>query len=139
MNKLLYILFILPTLFSCQSEKNVSQYPFFVGDIQCNENLDDKDFKRCDSVPIFQGKNFAQFLYFELKNHDKALENFEKQSRVYDFAENIYFKSKVSKIRNKDYLDLKNLALKSYDEGKIMLEGYTHHFNKIYRRKIAEL
>lgn len=77
--------------------------------------------------------------YFELNQYDKALENFEKQSKVYDFAENIYFKSKVSKIRNKDYLDLKNLALKSYDEGKIMLEGYTHHFNKVYRKQIAEL
>lgn len=77
--------------------------------------------------------------YFELNQYDKALENFEKQSKVYDFAENIYFKSKVSKIRNKDYLDLKSLALKSYDEGKIMLEGYTHHFNKVYRKQIAEL
>ena len=77
--------------------------------------------------------------YFELGKHDKALENFEKQSKLYDFAENIYFKSKVSKIRNKDYLDLKNLALKTYDEGKTMLEGYTHHFNKIYRKQIAEL
>lgn len=77
--------------------------------------------------------------YFETGNHDKALENFEKQSKVYDFAENIYFKSKVSKIRNKDYLDLKNLALKTYDEGKIMKDAYTHHFNKIYRKQIAEL
>ena len=77
--------------------------------------------------------------YFELNKYDKALENFEKQSKVYDFAENIYFKSKVSKIRNKDYLDLKNIALKSYDEGKTMKEAYTHHFNKIYREQIAEL
>ena len=51
----------------------------------------------------------------------------------------IYFKSKVSKIRNKDYLDLKSLALKSYDEGKTMKDGYTHHFNKVYRKQIAEL
>ncbi|MNK18175.1 Tetratricopeptide repeat protein [compost metagenome] len=77
--------------------------------------------------------------YFETGKYDKALENFEKQSKVYDFAENIYFKSKVSKIRNKDYLDLKNLAIKTYDEGKTMLEGYTHHFNKVYRKQIAEL
>ena len=77
--------------------------------------------------------------YFELGKYDKALENFEKQSKVYDFAENIYFRSKVSKIRNKDYLDLKSLALKSYDEGKTMKDAYTHHFNKIYRKQIAEL
>jgi tetratricopeptide (TPR) repeat protein len=77
--------------------------------------------------------------YFELTQYDKALENFEKQSKVYDYAENIYFKSKVAKIRNKDYLDLKNLALKTYDEGKYMKDAYTHHFNKVYRKQIAEL
>ncbi|MCS4303560.1 tetratricopeptide repeat protein [Chryseobacterium sp. BIGb0232] len=77
--------------------------------------------------------------YFEQGKYDKALENFEKQSKEYDFAENIYFKSKVSKIRNKDYLDLKMLALKTYDEGKTMKDGYTHHFNKVYRKQIEEL
>lgn len=77
--------------------------------------------------------------YFETGKYDKALENFEKQSKNYDFAENVYFRSKVSKIRNKDYLDLKSLALKSYDEGKTMKDVYTHHFNKVYRKQIAEL
>ena len=77
--------------------------------------------------------------YFELGKYDKALINFEKQSKQNDFAENIYFKSKVAKIRNKDYLDLKNLALKTYDEGKYMKDAYTHHFNKVYRTQIAEL
>lgn len=77
--------------------------------------------------------------YFETGKYDKALENFEKQSKVFDFAENIYFRSKVSKVRNKDYLDLKSLALKSYDDGKTMKDAYTHHFNKIYRKQIAEL
>lgn len=77
--------------------------------------------------------------YFELGRYDKALENFEKQSKEYNFAENIYFKSKVSKIRNKDYLDLKMLALKTYDEGKTMKDGYTHHFNKVYKQQIEEL
>jgi tetratricopeptide (TPR) repeat protein len=77
--------------------------------------------------------------YFELGKYDKALINFEKQSKQNDFAENIYFKSKVAKIRNKDYLDLKKMALKSYDEGKTMKDGYTHHFNKVYRAEIEEL
>lgn len=77
--------------------------------------------------------------YFELGRYDEALENFEKQSKEYNFAENIYFKSKVSKIRNKDYLDLKKLALMTYDEGKTMKDVYTHHFNKIYRKQIEEL
>jgi tetratricopeptide (TPR) repeat protein len=77
--------------------------------------------------------------YFELKNYDKALENFEKQSKIYDFAENIFYKAKVSKIRNKDYLDLKNLALKTYDEGKLMKDVYTHHFNKVYKKQMQDL
>lgn len=77
--------------------------------------------------------------YFELGKYDKALENFEKQSKYNNFAENIYYKSKVAKIRNKDYLDLKKLALKSYDEGKNMTDFYTHHFNKVYRTQIEEL
>lgn len=77
--------------------------------------------------------------YFELNKYDKALENFEKQSKINDFAENIYFRSKISKVRNKDYLELKNLALKTYDEGKTAKDAYTHHFNKIYRVQIAEL
>lgn len=77
--------------------------------------------------------------YFELDQFDKALENFEKQSKISDFAENIYFRAKVSKIRNKDYLDLKNLALKTYDGGKFMRDPYTHHYNKVYRKQIVDL
>ncbi|MDV7696506.1 hypothetical protein N6B72_06185 [Chryseobacterium soli] len=39
--------------------------------------------------------------------HDKVLENFKRQSKEYRFAYHIELKSKVSKIRNKDYLDLR--------------------------------
>ena len=77
--------------------------------------------------------------YFDLGKYDQALENFEKQSKYNNFAENIYYKSKVAKIRNKDYLDLKKMALKSYDEGKTMNDGYTHHLNKVYRIQMEEL
>ena len=52
---------------------------------------------------------------------------------------NIFYKAKVSKIRNKDYLDLKNLALKTYDEGKLMKDVYTHHFNKVYKKQMQDL
>ncbi|MCJ7933807.1 MAG: hypothetical protein MUW56_09265 [Chryseobacterium sp.] len=73
--------------------------------------------------------------YFELGRYDKTLEHFEKQGKGYEFAENIYLKSKVSKIRNKDYLDLKTLALQTYDE-KTMKEVYIHHMNKVYRKQM---
>lgn len=47
MKNLLYILFFLPILFSCQSEKNVTVYPNQVGDIIFDKNIDNPDFKRC--------------------------------------------------------------------------------------------
>ncbi len=52
-------------------------------------------------------KNLAAVFYRKDKNH-KLLEDFERQGRHKAFAANIYFKRKVAKIRNKDYLDLKN-------------------------------
>ena len=139
MNKFLCIFFLLPTIFSCQNEKNLSNYALILGDIQFDKHLKCQEFKNCHSEKNYQNKNSAQFICNESRAHNKALENFEKQSKVYDFAENIYFKSKISKIRNKDYLDLKSLALNSYDEGKTLKDGYTHHFNKVYRKQIAEL
>ena len=45
--KILYISFLLPILFSCQSEKNVTVYPNQVGDIVFDKNIDNPDFKRC--------------------------------------------------------------------------------------------
>ncbi|SDQ48111.1 hypothetical protein SAMN05421664_1761 [Chryseobacterium soldanellicola] len=52
----------------------------------------------------FLKENFG--LYgLENGKYDKILENFEKNSKTYSFAETEYFKSKVSKIRNKDYLE----------------------------------
>lgn len=77
--------------------------------------------------------------YLELERYDKALENFEKQSKGYGFAENTYFKSKVSKIRNKDYLDLNMLALQTYDEGKTLKAVCTHQFNKVYTQQVEVL
>lgn len=77
--------------------------------------------------------------YFDVRKYDQALENFERQSKYNDFAENIYYKSKIAKFRNKDYLDLKKIALQRYDAGKNMKDVYTHHFNKIYRVQILEL
>lgn len=54
------------------------------------------------------GFNYSKFktVGFEFTKYDKALGTFEKNSKPYGFAESIHFKSKVSKIRNKDYLDL---------------------------------
>lgn len=123
-------------------------YNLYVAKAICYSALNQKEKAIKILENLFKTKNYNFGLYdyyqlgvtyFELTQYDKSLENFEKQSKIYDFAENIYFKSKVAKIRNKDYLDLKNLALKTYDEGKYMKDAYTHHFNKVYRTQIAEL
>lgn len=47
MKNIFYILFLLPILFSCQSEKVVTVYPNHVGDIVFDKNQDNPDFKRC--------------------------------------------------------------------------------------------
>lgn len=47
------------------------------------------------------GKDFS-----EKEKHDQLLKNFEKNSRENLFAEILYFKTRVSKVRNKDYLDV---------------------------------
>ena len=123
-------------------------YHLYVAKALCHSALGQKDKAIHILENLYKTKDYHFGLYdyyqlgvtyFETGKYDKALENFEKQSKVYDFAENIYFRSKVSKIRNKDYLDLKSLAIKTYDDGKTMKDGYTHHFNKVYRKQIAEL
>jgi len=47
MKNIFYILFLLPILFSCQSEKVIIIYPDHVGDVEFNKNIDDPDFKKC--------------------------------------------------------------------------------------------
>ncbi len=43
--------------------------------------------------------------FFPQEKHHHLLKNFEKKSREQLFARNLYFKTKVSKVRNKDYLN----------------------------------
>lgn len=47
MKETFYILFFIPLLFSCQSEKAITVYPNQVGDIVFDKNIDNPDFKRC--------------------------------------------------------------------------------------------
>ncbi|GAA5092466.1 hypothetical protein GCM10023210_21410 [Chryseobacterium ginsengisoli] len=44
--------------------------------------------------------------FSEKEKHDQLLKNFEKISKENLFAEILYFKTKVSKVRNKDYLNV---------------------------------
>lgn len=71
-----------------------------------------KEKKVSFAVPIFSVKKqgyiyknkTGAFLPFSAK-HTLILKNFEKKSRDQLFARNLYFKTKVSKVRNKDYLN----------------------------------
>uniref|UniRef100_UPI0030194BD3 hypothetical protein n=1 Tax=Chryseobacterium sp. VD8 TaxID=3081254 RepID=UPI0030194BD3 len=60
--------------------------------------------------PSKQKNNFQQNKagadFSEKEKHDQLLKNFEKNSRETLFAEILYFKTRVSKVRNKDYLDV---------------------------------
>lgn len=70
-----------------------------------------KEKKVSFAVPIFSAKKqgytyknkTGAFLPFSAK-HTLILKNFERKSKEHFFARNLYFKTKVSKVRNKDYL-----------------------------------
>lgn len=62
---------------------------------------------------VFQGKEYRNFNknksepgVLRKEKYSLLLENFEKQSKEQFFARILYFKTKVSKVRNKDYLSV---------------------------------
>jgi len=63
------------------------------------------------TVNIFSGKkqgsvynNIPEAACLSIEKHSLLLKNFEKQGNENRFAGILYFKTKVSKVRNKDYL-----------------------------------
>jgi len=70
MKNIFCILFLLPILFSCQSEKSISVYPNQVGDIVFDKNTDNPDFKRC------QSKDFGLQYYNDSKGFQYEGEKF---------------------------------------------------------------
>ncbi|MCW3160855.1 hypothetical protein [Chryseobacterium oryctis] len=46
------------------------------------------------------------FMYSQTRTVDLFLLNFERQNKTNNFSVSTYLKNKVSKVRNKDYLDL---------------------------------
>lgn len=77
--------------------------------------------------------------YFEVKDLNNALNCFEKQSKIYEFAGNEYYKCKIYKLQKNEieYKIYKEKALKLYTENKKMFDSYTHHFNNVYFETIA--
>lgn len=58
--------------------------------------------KKC----YYSYKNKSGVGFSEKEKHLQLLKNFEKASKENLFTEILYFKTKVSKVRNKDYLDI---------------------------------
>lgn len=75
MNKFFYILFLLPILFSCQSEKTLTVYPNHVGDIEFDESIDGSDFKKCFV-------DFSSFQYYNFDGLQYKGEKFEIEEKL---------------------------------------------------------
>ncbi|HBV15665.1 hypothetical protein [Chryseobacterium carnipullorum] len=67
-------------LMSCQTEKNISQYPAIVGDIEFDEKLDDPAFKKCTPEKLISLQYYQGSKEFDYKGEKIAiLEKLEKE------------------------------------------------------------
>lgn len=76
--------------------------------------------------------------YFKLKDLANALKCFQKQSEIFNLAENNYYLGKIYKMQNNlaEYKKNKEIALELYKGYNKLRDPYTHHFNKIYLNTI---
>jgi hypothetical protein len=66
MTKILKLLLIIPLIsFSQEKSETKSEYPNYVGDIEFNSEIDNKDFELCNSKHIFQYFNNSDGLEYE--------------------------------------------------------------------------
>lgn len=80
-------------------------------------------------------------IYFELSDYENAMNSFQKQSDINEFAENSYYISKIYKLENKqdEFESYKKAAIEYYENKRYLFDPYTHHYNKIYLKQIKEL
>jgi len=73
-------------------------------------------------------------MYLETNQFNKALITFEKQINVNDLAEVHYYMALTYKKLNdsSNYKKHLEIAKLMYDDGKILFDPYTHHFDKVY-------
>jgi hypothetical protein len=66
MTKILKFLLFIPLISFCQEKSETkSEYPNYVGDIEFNSEIDNKDFELCNSKRIFQYFNIGDGLVYE--------------------------------------------------------------------------
>lgn len=72
--------------------------------------------------------------YFQLNDYANALKYLNRQSEVYELAENKYYKAKLAKMKGDKqlYEKEKQEAVRLYRERKMLFDPYTEPFNKIY-------
>lgn len=78
--------------------------------------------------------------YFELKDYKNALQSFEKQSKVNEYADNAYYKCKIYKILGDkmQYEKQKETAINLYLKDLKMFDPYTRHYNSVYYQTILD-
>ena len=98
-----------------------------------NNQLDTKDY----SAGLYDYYQLG-VTYYEVNDLKNALKCFEKQSEINEFADNEFYKCKIYKSQKNEteYKKHKEKALKLYAENKMLFDGYTHHFNKVYLETI---
>lgn len=84
----LYLSLLMSTISSCQTEKILSKYPRYIGDIDYDSNYDKKDFYLCNEKDIAQYHNDSNGM--EYKGEKIALEEevFTKFKPVPDTSQN---------------------------------------------------
>ncbi|MDO5617130.1 MAG: hypothetical protein Q4G16_13110 [Cruoricaptor ignavus] len=78
--------------------------------------------------------------YFQIGNYENAKIAFQKQTKINQFAENLFYLGQISKIENRisEYKSTKEKAIELYKNGKNLKDNYTHHFNKVYLETIEK-
>ncbi|MFY7815669.1 MAG: hypothetical protein ACOVRK_10845 [Chryseobacterium taeanense] len=86
----------------CKNES--PKHHFAIHDKRNANDIIGKNFPEKQHSRFFNNKKGSSFS--ENEKYSKVLLNFEKNSKQNLFAKLLYFKAKVSKIRNKDYLSV---------------------------------
>ncbi|MDO5617131.1 MAG: hypothetical protein Q4G16_13115 [Cruoricaptor ignavus] len=102
--KIKVLLFVIPILFSCQSEKKISSYPKNIGDIEFDSKTDNPNFKLCFEKYIFQ--------YFDESNELQKLkgEKIELDKIFFDNYKNLNLAGESGLIRIRFIVNCKGEA-----------------------------
>jgi hypothetical protein len=86
--RILLIIFILTTIYSCRQKlENKANYPKHVGDIAFDEKIDDPNFKVCDEYRIAQYFNFHEGIRYKgekVKINEHFKEGFKEEESIHD-------------------------------------------------------